>query len=122
METRIVCLRTPEQPEIPGPGWRALGPKFEEAGGYFSVHVLLEQDIAAVFACYELYANVVEGNAQIGRDEALLFVREKLQPFWNRLTQAPSPSSVAKPGPPLTERPSRRLLARIREAMAIRLF
>ena len=122
METLIVCLRTPEQPEIPGPGWRALGPKFEEAGGYFSVHVLLEQDMAALFACYELYANVVEGNAQIGRDEALLFIREKLRPLWSRLIQAPSPSSMPKPGPPSAERPSRRLLARIRAAMAIRLF
>ncbi len=122
IETRVVCLRTSEQQEIPGPGWRALGPKFEAAGSYFSVHVLLEHDIATVLACYELYANVVEGNAQIGRDEALLFIREKLRPWWSRLIERPSPPSVAKPGLPLAERPSMRLLSRIRAAMAIRPF
>lgn len=121
-ETRVICLRTPEQQEIPGPGWRALGPKFEAAQNYFSVHVLLEHDIETVFACYELYANVVEGNAQIGRDEALLFIREKLGPWWSRLIEKPAAPSVAKPSPPVIERPSRRLLSRIRAAMAIRLF
>ena len=121
-ETRVVCLRTPEQPEIPGTGWRALGPKFEAASGYFSVHVVSEHDIATVFACYELYANVVEGNAQIARDEALRFIREKLGPWWSRLLERPAPPSVTKPGSPMIERPSRRLLSRIRAAMAIRLF
>ena len=121
-ETRVVCLRTPEQQEIPGPGWRALGPKFEAASNCFSVHVVLEHDIATVFACYELYANVVEGNAQIGRDEALLFIREKLGPWWSRLLERPAPPSVTKPSAPGIERPSRRLLSRIRAAMAIRLF
>ena len=120
-ETRVVCLRTPEQQEIPGPGWRALGPKFKAASDYFSVHVILEHDIATVFACYELYANVVEGNAQIGRDEALLFIREKLGPWWSRLLERPVPPSETKPSA-LIERPSRRLLSRIRAAMAIRLF
>jgi hypothetical protein len=119
-ETRIVCLRTSEQHEIPGPGWRALGPKFEAASNYFSVHVLSEYDIATVFACYELYANVVEGNAQIARDEALLFIHEKLRPWWSRLLERPP--SAEEPSAPLIERPSRRLLSRIRAAMAIRPF
>lgn len=121
-EMRVVFLRTPEQQEIPGPGWRALGPKFEAATDYFSVHVLFEHDLATVFACYELYANVVEGNAQISRDEALLFIREKLRPWWNRLLEKPPPPADVKPSPPIAERPSRRLLSRIRAAMAIRPF
>jgi hypothetical protein len=120
-ETRIVCLRTPEQREIPGAGWRALGPKFEAASNYFSVHVLLEHDVTTVFTCYELYANVVEGNAPINREDALMFIREKLQPWWHRLIERPP--SVARSGPPpLAERPARRLLSRIRAAMAIRPF
>ena len=98
-----------------------MGPKFEAANNYFSVHVLLEHDIETVFACYELYANVVEGNAQIGRDETLLFIREKLGPWWSRLLARPAPS-FTKPSAPVIERPSRRLLSRIRAAMAIRLF
>jgi hypothetical protein len=64
----------------------------------------------------------VEGNAQIGRDEALLFIREKLGPWWSRLLEKPAAPSVSKPSSPLIERPSRRLLSRIRAAMAIRLF
>ena len=93
---RVVFLRTPEQPEIPGPGWKIIGPEFDAARDYFSVHVIGNEDLVSICASYELYARVVEGNAPFGRDSMLAFVRGKLKPWWQRLLVDPA-GSVATP-------------------------
>ncbi len=94
---RVVFLRTPEQPEIPGPGWKIIGPEFEAARDYFSVHVIGHEDLVSICASYELYARVMEGNAPFSREAMLAFVRTKLKPWWQRLLKDPAAIPVMPP-------------------------
>ena len=92
----MTLLRTHTQPSIPKKGWTIIGRELEDARDLLTIHVLVEHALLTACACYELYVNVVEGNAPFTREEALDFVRVRLLPWWQGLLAAP-----AAPPPPL---------------------
>ena len=94
--TRVTLLRAPTQPPIPKKGWTVIGRELEDARDLLTIHVLVDHALLTACACYELYANVVEGNAPFAREETLDFVRARLRPWWQGLLAEP-----ASPPPPL---------------------
>ena len=90
--TRVIFFRTPNQQPIPGTGWTVIGQELKEARHLLAIHVVGTQDLLTICAAYELYANVLEGNAPFSREEMLGFVRGKLKPWWERLLADPHPA------------------------------
>ncbi len=87
--TRACCLRTPEQPAVPGPGWQVVGERMKEAADSFSIRVLSQEEALLVFSAYAFWNDVVTGDAPVSRESALKFLREKLRPWWESLLSAP---------------------------------
>lgn len=109
----IIFLRTCEQQPVPNPAWKMLGAQFEAASEHLRVHVLGLSLMTRLYAAYELYANVIEGNAPFPREAALEFIRGQLRPWWEELLagrkQPPGSAAdaavamVAEPAPELVE-------------------
>ncbi len=123
-QTRVIFLRTPTQRAIPGPGWKVIGQELRAARGLLAIEVMTAEALLSVCACYELYVNVVEGNAPFPREEMLGFVRAKLKPWWQTLLAEPCLEQAAQlPAPqPAAEPPDGTLAAQIRHIVATRLF
>ena len=92
---RMIFFRTAEQPPVPNPRWQSLAPQFSAARDFLSVHTLALPEMRRLYAAYELYANVVEGNAPFSREETLAFIRGQLRPWWTRLL-APAAAGSAE--------------------------
>lgn len=122
VHARLVFFRTRDQRAVPGPGWKVLAPRFADAKDYVSVRVLSEDEHHTLAAAYELFVNVVEGNAPFTRDEALIFLRGKLQPWWRDLLGASGTPPVAPPLPPISQEVPDVLLADIRRIVKAKLF
>jgi hypothetical protein len=116
---RVVFLRTAEQKDIPGDGWKVLRPQFEPQKSWFTIHVLSRDDLVALHACYDLFASAVEGNVQVDPATALTFIRIKLTPWWRYLIESGvQPPPPPRPPPP----PASQLLASIRTVLSAKLF
>ncbi len=122
--TRVIFLRTPVQRPIPGPGWKVIGQEMREARGLLAIQVIADEALLAIRACYELYVNVVEGNAPFPREEMLALVRAKLRPWWQTLLAEPPPELGAEipAPPPAAEPPDRTLAAQVRQLVEGKLF
>lgn len=110
---RFVFLRTPEQPPVPNPKWKMLSSQFEEAANFLRIHVLAPPRMRQLYAAYELYANVVEGNAPFSREETLRFIREQLHPWWMELVS--DANSKLETPPAASSEPSPALIAEVRK-------
>ena len=123
-ETRVAFLRTPTQRPVPGPNWAVVGQELRDARDLLAIQVIAPDVLLTVCACYDLYVNVVEGNAPFSREEMLAFVRGKLNPWWHTLLAAPRP----EPGPILpvrngtAEPAAHALTEQIRKTVGARLF
>jgi hypothetical protein len=87
---RACCLRTPDQPAVPGAGWTVVGARMRNAAGFFSIRVLTREETLLVYAAYALWREVMTGDVQVARDAAFSFLRGKLGSWWEALLGAPA--------------------------------
>ena len=123
-QTRVSFLRTPAQRAVPAPGWKVIGREMQAARGLLDIHVMADETLLTVCACYELYVNVAEGNTPFSREEALDLVRAKLKPWWQTLLDGPDTEQQAEaPAPRAVGQASDHALAmQIRQIVGTRLF
>lgn len=101
---KVICLRTQEQPPIPGPRWTRIGPIILEARRtHLQILVLTREEAAAWSAAKALYAAAAAGDAQPHSvEDVLAFLRVQFAPWWERLQAPlvpPTPEELATIGP-----------------------
>jgi len=88
---------------VPGTGWK-IAPEIAAAKAkYLHIIILSRDDMAGLYAAYDLCMDAVEGDIPLEPDAVVGFVREHLKPFWARVLE-PAPEKWGgdrdRPGPP----------------------
>ncbi len=115
---KTVFFRTPELQPIPGAGWKIAPAITAAKARYLHLVVLGHEEMAELYAAFDLYMGAVEGDVPVAAEAVIGFVRERLAPFWGRLLE-PAPEKWgggggASAAPPAGS-PDTGLVGRIRE-------
>lgn len=114
---KVVYFRTPELKRIPG-RWK-IAPEINSSRESFLHIIELDRSLMAqLYAAYDLYVAAVEGDIPFDRDAVLVFLREKLKGFWERILE-PDPekwgdNENSEESVPLLVEPQRTLVEKIR--------
>jgi len=86
---RAIFFRTPELPPVPNPRWQHTE-ELDEAircGALQLIH-LRSEEVAALYAAKDLFAEAAQGDIAFTGAEVLAFLREELRPWWRLLRGA----------------------------------
>lgn len=83
--TRIVMLRFPELDEIPRKTWTTIGPEIlETMQSCLTIQRLSRDEAFDIMAAWNLFSAAVAGDIPPWTgDQAMEFVRQRLEPFWS---------------------------------------
>jgi hypothetical protein len=110
---KAVLFRESNQPPIPGPAWKVAGEINAAKHDYLHLIVLSREDLAALYAGYDLCAEALGGDIPPhAEEEVLSFLQKLFAPWWERLTGA----IEGHTGPPPSDSKDEQALAtRVRE-------
>lgn len=89
---KTVFFRTPELQPIPGPGWKIAPAIAAATARYLHIVVLGHEEMAELYAAFDLYMGAVEGDVPVAPAAVIEFVRQRLAPFWGRILE-PKPEN-----------------------------
>lgn len=117
--SKSVFFRTPELRTVPGAGWKIAPEMAAAKAKYLHIIILSRDDMAGLYAAYDLCMDAVEGDIPVEPDAVVGFVREHLKPFWERVLE-PAPEKWdrgrQRPDPPEPqEGPPSGLIKKIRD-------
>lgn len=118
--TKAVFFRDAKQPAIPGPSWVA-GPAIEEAKReHLHLIVLSRDDLAALYAGYDLYFEALGGDVPPHDARAVVtYLRETFAHWWQRLAGA---VEGGEPVPQTDGGAEKELAARVRTIVSAQKF
>lgn len=89
-KTTSLAIRITGQPEIPQAGWTMVGPEIEEAQktGALRIITLTQEDIARVYAGWELYTQACQGDIPHDPDAVVRFTAQRLHSWYASLRGA----------------------------------
>jgi hypothetical protein len=96
---KAVLFRDSTQPPIPGPTWKVAGEINAAKQDYLHLIVLSREDLAALYAGYDLYFEALGGDiSPHTEDQVLSFLQKLFAPWWKRLT-GPIDGQTEPPAP-----------------------
>jgi hypothetical protein len=96
---KSVFFRTPDQAALPG-AWK-IADQFRTAqASCLHIIVLGVEDIAELYAAKELFADAAQQNISFSTTQVLIFLREQLAPWWERLRGPVDAPPTLSPEPP----------------------
>jgi len=93
---KAILFRDETQPSIPGPAWKVAGEINAAKTECLHLIVLTRDELAALYAGYDLYSEALGGDIPPHTVEHVLgFLQKQFAPWWARLTGAIDPDSRA---------------------------
>jgi hypothetical protein len=102
-----VVFRTPDQPQLPRPGWRQIGPEIQEAEkNGLVVWRLTPEETVEIHAAREFYSDALQGNFSAEPEQIRQWLQNRLESWLARLggpvagatsAPAPEPRAVVEP-------------------------
>jgi hypothetical protein len=83
--TKAVFFRAPYQPPIPPSTWKSAGEINAAKATCLHIVQLSLEDLAALYAARDLYAEAAQGDVPATPDEVMEFLVKELAPWWSRL-------------------------------------
>jgi hypothetical protein len=112
--SKVVYFRTPELRSIPG-RWQ-VAPEVEDAKRrHLHIETLDLGRVTELYAARELYADAIQGDISFSAEAVLEFLRERLQPWWERVLRGLPQEPGVPPVTPATD--SDELLGAVRAAV-----
>lgn len=81
---KAIFFRAPEQAAVPGP-WKIAEEIDAAKASFLHVIPLSVEEMAALYAAKDLFADAAQGDIPYTAEEVLAFLREELAPWWIRL-------------------------------------
>jgi hypothetical protein len=91
--SKVVYFRTPELAPIPGRRWQVAEEIEQAMRRHLRIEILDLSRVTELYAARELYADAVQGDVAFSPEAVLDFLRERLQPWWQKLL----PGAVPRP-------------------------
>ncbi|MEJ5359444.1 MAG: hypothetical protein WHT06_12310 [Desulfobacterales bacterium] len=96
---KLVFIRTPDLRPIPGARWKTALAIQAARGKFLHLLTLDAEELSRLYAAHDLFLDAMEGDIPLAPEAVLAFVKQELQPFWERVLE-PSPGNWAPPGSP----------------------
>lgn len=96
---RVVFFRSPELDPIPG-AWKIADQIQTACRTCLHIMVLTRSELAELYAGYDLYLEAESGDIPFQANEVLVFLRDALAPFWQKIqtsTNPPAPHGDRNP-------------------------
>jgi len=115
---KTLLFRTPELKEIPSPTWKSAPQLQGGKAKYLHILHLNKQEMAELYASYDLYSDAAEENIPFDRESVLDFIRKQLTSFWARILERNPEKWKAEEEAPVQsskEGPQKKLIDQVRD-------
>jgi hypothetical protein len=103
-----VVFRTPDQAQLPRPGWRQIGPEIQQAEkNGLLIYRLTPEETVEIHAAREFYSDALQGNFSAEPEQIRQWLQNRLESWLARLGGPVAGAALAPaPAPPAEVEPA----------------